>query len=162
MFLLSLCFLTKVAFLYILIAMLKVDLVKKAMDFILYVLSILILVIIVFYLVKLVWELKDVIVHFPPSTNAMSKSVEEVLNLFVLIEFFRGAMSYFDFDRIKLSYITDAALVFVLREVMISTFYHKLEYKMAIAYSVVMIVIIVIRTLTILYTPDREKKLRKE
>ena len=162
MFLLSSCFLTKVAFLYILIAMLKVDLVKKAMDFILYVLSILILVIIVFYLVKLVWELKDVIVHFPPSTNAMSKSVEEVLNLFVLIEFFRGAMSYFDFDRIKLSYITDAALVFVLREVMISTFYHKLEYKMAIAYSVVMIVIIVIRTLTILYTPDREKKLRKE
>ncbi len=162
MFLLNSCFLTKVAFLYILIAMLKVDLVKKAMNFILYVLSILILVIIVFYLVKLVWELKDVVVHFPPSTNAMSKSVEEVLNLFVLIEFFRGAMSYFDFDRIKLSYITDAALVFVLREVMISTFYHRLEYKMAIAYSVVMIVIIAIRTLTILYTPDREKKLRKE
>ncbi len=142
--------------------MLKVDLVKKAMDFILYILSILILVIIVFYLIKLVWELKDVVIHFPPSNETMSKSVEEVLNLFVLIEFFRGAVSYFDFERIKLSYITDAALVFVLREVMISTFYHRLEYKMAIAYSVVMIVIIAIRTLTILYTPDREKRVRKE
>jgi len=139
----------------------KVDIVKKAMDFILYMLSVLILVIIIIYLVKLVWELKDIIIHFPPSNESMSKSVEEVLNLFVLIEFFRGAMSYFDFERIKLSYITDAALVFVLREVMISTFYHKLEFKMALAYSFVMLAVIVIRTLTILYTPEREKKVRR-
>ncbi len=139
----------------------KIDIVKKAMDFILYMLSVLILVIIIIYLVKLVWELKDIIIHFPPSNENMSKSVEEVLNLFVLIEFFRGAMSYFDFERIKLSYITDAALVFVLREVMISTFYHKLEFKMALAYSFVMIAIIVIRTLTILYTPERERKVRR-
>ncbi len=139
----------------------KVDIVKKAMDFILYMLSVLILVIIIIYLMKLVWELKDIIIHFPPSNESMSKSVEEVLNLFVLIEFFRGAMSYFDFERIKLSYITDAALVFVLREVMISTFYHKLEFKMALAYSFVMIAIIVIRTLTILYTPERERKIRR-
>jgi len=138
-----------------------VNLIKKAMDFILYALSILILIIIVFYLIKLVWELKNVLINFPPSKETMSKAVEEVLNLFVLIEFFRGAMSYFDFERIKLSYITDAALVFVLREVMIATFYHKLEFKMAIAYSVVLVAVIVIRTLTILYTPDREKKIRK-
>ncbi len=138
----------------------KVDLVKKAMDLILYILSILILVIIFFYLIKLVWELKDIVIHFPPSNESMSKSVEEVLNLFVLIEFFRGAMSYFDFERIKLSYITDAALVFVLREVMISTFYHKLEFKMAIAYSAVMFAIVGIRTFTIIYTPDREKKVK--
>ena len=137
------------------------NLIKKAMDFILYALSILILIIIVFYLIKLVWELKNVLINFPPSKETMSKAVEEVLNLFVLIEFFRGAMSYFDFERIKLSYITDAALVFVLREVMIATFYHKLEFKMAIAYSVVLVAVIVIRTLTILYTPDREKKIRK-
>ncbi len=139
----------------------KIDLVKKAMDFILYMLSVLILAIILIYLIKLVWELKDIVIHFPPSNESMSKSVEEVLNLFVLIEFFRGAMSYFDFERIKLSYITDAALVFVLREVMISTFYHKLEFKMALAYSFVMVAIIVIRTLTILYTPERERKVRR-
>ncbi len=139
----------------------KVEIVKKAMDFILYLLSILILVIIVFYLIKLVWELKDVFVHFPPSNETMSKAVEEVLNLFVLVEFFRGAMSYFDFERIKLSYITDAALVFVLREVMISTFYHRLEFKMAVAYSLIMLAIVALRTMTILYTPERERKVRK-
>ncbi|WP_155825432.1 phosphate-starvation-inducible PsiE family protein [Hippea alviniae] len=135
----------------------KVDLVKKAMDVILYILSILILIVIVFYLIKLVWELKDVVMNFPPSNKTMSKAVEEVLNLFVLIEFFRGAISYFDFERIKLSYIADAAIVFILRELMIATFYHELEFKMAIAYSIVIAAVIGMRTLTIIYTPDREK-----
>ncbi|WP_035588841.1 phosphate-starvation-inducible PsiE family protein [Hippea jasoniae] len=137
--------------------MVKVSIVKKAMDVILYILSILILLVIVLYLFRLIFDLKDIVMQFPPTSKTMSRAVEEVLNLFVLIEFFRGAMSYFDFDRIKLSYITDAAIVFVLREVMISTFYHRLDFKMAIAYSVVMLSIIALRTLTIIYTPDREK-----
>ncbi|AEA33408.1 phosphate-starvation-inducible PsiE family protein [Hippea maritima] len=138
----------------------KVDLVKKAMDLVLYALSILILIIILFYLIKLIFDLKDVVLAFPPSNKTMSKAVEEVLNLFVLIEFFRGTLSYFDFDRIKLSYIADAAIVFVLREVMIATFYHKLDFKMAMAYSVVVLSIIVLRTLTIIYTPDLNKPVR--
>ncbi|WP_084042296.1 phosphate-starvation-inducible PsiE family protein [Hippea sp. KM1] len=138
----------------------KVDLVKKAMDFILYILSILILVIILFYLLKLIFDLKDIIFAFPPPNKTMSRAVEEVLNLFVLIEFFRGTISYFDFERIKLSYIADAAIVFVLREVMIATFYHELNFKMAIAYSVVILAIIGLRTLTIIYTPDMNKPIR--
>ncbi len=135
----------------------KIGVVKKAMDVILYILSILILIVIVFYLIRLVWELKDVLVSFPPSNRTMSKALEEILNLFVLIEFFRGAISYFDFERIKLSYIADAAVVFILRELMIATFYHELDFKKAIAYSIVILSVIGMRTLTIIYTPDREK-----
>ena len=138
----------------------KIKFIKKAMDFILYILAVLILIVIGFYLIKLVLDLKNILFSFPPSTQSLSASVESVLNLFVLIEFFRGAMSYFDFDRIKLSFIADAAMVFILREVMIATFYHKLDFKMAIGYSIIMTAVAGLRTLTIIYTPDKEKRVR--
>ena len=136
----------------------KIKFIKKAMDFILYILAILILIVIGFYLIKLVLDLKNILFSLPPSTKSLSTAVESVLNLFVLIEFFRGAMSYFDFDRIKLSFIADAAMVFILREVMIATFYHKLDFKMAIGYSIIMTAVAGLRTLAIIYTPDKKKE----
>ncbi len=131
------------------------------MKVILYILASIIVVVIIFQLLKLIVVLKSLI--FLAKTEESSKNaIVSVLNLFILIEFFRGILSYFEFDRLKLSYITDAVLVFIIREVMMAAFYHRLDLKLSLAYSLIIAALVLLRTLSIIYTPDREKVRHKK
>ncbi len=135
--------------------------IKKVIRYIMYVLSIIVLIIIVCHLVRLVLSLGILFSLSGSSDRALSNAVVLILNLFVLIEFFRGVLSYFEFDRVKLSYITDATLVFVLREIMIAVFYHRLTLNKSITYAVIIVVLMLVRTLSILYPPNLRKHLEK-
>ncbi len=135
--------------------------IKSIMRVILYLLATIIMLIIIFQLIKLILDLKDILFEFVKTDESSKKAVVSVLNLFILIEFFRGILSYFEFDRLKLSYITDAALVFIIREVMITLFYKHINLQLSVAYSIIIISLAALRTLSIMYTPDREK-LEKE
>ncbi len=135
------------------------DTINNTMRIILYILALIIMLIIIFQLLKLLFELKDILFEFVKTDESSKKAVVSVLNLFILIEFFRGILSYFEFDRLKLSYITDAVLVFVLREIMITLFYKHMNLNLSISYSVIILALVVLRTLSIIYTPDKEKKI---
>ena len=135
------------------------DTINNTMRIILYILASIIMLIIIFQLLKLLFELKDILFEFVKTDESSKKAVVSVLNLFILIEFFRGILSYFEFDRLKLSYITDAVLVFVLREIMITLFYKHMNLNLSISYSVIILALVVLRTLSIIYTPDKEKKI---
>ncbi len=47
--------------------------------------------------------------------------------MFIVIELLRSLIEYFTVHRLKITFITDAALVFVLREIMVGLYQHKLE-----------------------------------
>jgi len=131
--------------------------IKVMMRIILYLLASIVMLIIIFQLGKLVLNLKDILFELVKTNESSKKAIVSVLNLFILIEFFRGILSYFEFDRLKLSYITDAALVFVIREIMIALFYKHIDLNMSIAYSIIILSLATLRTLSIIYTPDKEK-----
>lgn len=52
--------------------------------------------------------------------------VSDVLTLFILIELSRSLVDYFSTHRLRMTFIVDAGIVFVLREVMIKLFEGKL------------------------------------
>lgn len=52
--------------------------------------------------------------------------VSDVLTLFILIELSRSLVDYFTTHRLRMTFIVDAGIVFVLREVMIKLFENKL------------------------------------
>ncbi len=52
--------------------------------------------------------------------------VSDVLTLFILIELSRSLVDYFTTHRLRMTFIVDAGIVFVLREVMIKLFEGKL------------------------------------
>jgi uncharacterized membrane protein (DUF373 family) len=132
--------------------------INDVMKVILYILASIVMLIIIFQLGKLILELKNILFEFVKTDESSKNAVVSVLNLFILIEFFRGIISYFEFDRLKISYITDAALVFIIREIMIVLFYKHLDLNISIAYSIIVLSLAALRTLSIIYTPDREKK----
>lgn len=78
-------------------------------------------------------------------TGAITKGyldiISEVLSLFVLIELSRSLAEYFRVNRLRLTFIVDAAIVFVLREIMIELFEHKLVVDRTYALSALLFVL---------------------
>lgn len=67
--------------------------------------------------------------------------ISQVLSLFVLIELSRSLAEYFRENRLRLTFILDAAIVFVLREVMIELFEHRLVPDRTYALSTLLFVL---------------------
>ena len=83
--------------------------------------------------------------------------ITNILSLFVVIELLKSVLEYFENHRIKLTFITDAALVFVLREIMIGLFQHTMDAREVLALAALILVIGGVRTLAVLFSPDRQE-----
>ncbi len=86
---------------------------------------------------------------------AFGLMVTNILSMFIVIELLRSIIEYFTVHRLKITFIIDAALVFVLREIMIGLYEHKLDAGMIMALAVLILVIGGIRTLAVVFSPEK-------
>ena len=82
-------------------------------------------------------------------TGSYLTVISDVLSLFILIELSRSLVGYFEGNRLRLTFIVDAAIVFVLREIMIQLFQHKLPPPEIYALSVLLFVLGALRIASI-------------
>jgi len=82
----------------------------------------------------------------------------DVLSLFILVELSRSLVEYFTAQRLRLTFILDAAIVFVLRHLMIALFEHKLATDEIYALSVLILALGALRIGSMLVY-QQEKKL---
>lgn len=73
------------------------------------------------------------------------KIISNVLTLFILIELLRSIVEYFSAKRLRMTFIVDAAIVFVLREIMIKLFEHKITPEEIYAMSALLLVLTALR-----------------
>lgn len=78
-------------------------------------------------------------------TGSYLNIIADVLSLFILIELSRSLVDYFEVNRLRLTFIVDAGIVFVLREIMIQLFQHKLPPQEIYALSVLLLVLGMLR-----------------
>lgn len=90
---------------------------------------------------------------------AFDLMVTNILSMFIVIELLRSIIEYFTVHRLKITFITDAALVFVLREIMIGLYQHSLEQGMIIALAALILVIGGIRTLAVVFSPEKVQEM---
>lgn len=93
----------------------------------------------------------------PTIAQGFDRMITNILSLFIVIELLKSLLEYFDHHRIKLTFITDAALVFVLREIMIGLYQHALSSRELLALSALILVIGTVRTLAVVFSPDRHE-----
>jgi uncharacterized membrane protein (DUF373 family) len=67
--------------------------------------------------------------------------VSDILTLFVLVELSRSLVEYFSTLRLRLTFIVDAAIVFMLRDLMIKTYEHEFATPDIYAMSVLLFVL---------------------
>jgi len=93
---------------------------------------------------KLFLNFKD-LVTVGTITGTYLKTISDVLSLFILIELSRSLVDYFDCNRLRMTYIVDAGIVFVLREIMIKLFQDKLTVDYIYALSLLLLVLGLLR-----------------
>ncbi|GMG87678.1 phosphate-starvation-inducible PsiE family protein [Biformimicrobium ophioploci] len=76
--------------------------------------------------------------------------IADVLTLYVLIELSRSLVEYFNSHKLRFTSIVDAAIVFVLREILIALFKHEMKPEMLYALSLFLLVLGAIRVASLL------------
>jgi uncharacterized membrane protein (DUF373 family) len=71
--------------------------------------------------------------------------ISDVLTIFIVIELARSLVEYFHVNRLRMTFIVDAAIVFVLREIMIKVFEHTMGPAEIYALSALLFVLTVLR-----------------
>lgn len=87
--------------------------------------------------------------------------ITDVLTLYVLIDLSKTLVDYFHTHRLRLTFIVDATIVFVIREMLIALFKHELKAEMIYAFSVFLFVLGALRIGSILVY-QREKQISQE
>ena len=103
------------------------------------------------------WEL----MKFEGVTGHYIDIISDVLTLYVLVELSRSLVEYFKTHRLRLTFIIDAAIVFIIREMLIGLFKHELQSDMVYALSVFLLVLGILRTSAVIVY-QREKLISSE
>lgn len=79
--------------------------------------------------------------------------VVSVLTVFVLIDLFKTFVDYREHERIRLTYITDATILLVMREIAAEIYAHEIEYEFILSLSALLLALGVIRVIAAKYSP---------
>ena len=94
-----------------------------------------------------------------PLKDAFGFIVTNLLTFFIILELFKSLIEYFREHRLKLTFIVDATLVFILREVMIGLYQHQSSPLQIGALAILVLALGCLRTLAITYSPIERKML---
>lgn len=86
--------------------------------------------------------------------GGFNRIVINVLTLFIVIEFFKTFGEYSRHERIKLTYITDATILIVMREITVGLYSQSFGYQMIFALSAMLLVLGTVRVLAVKYSPE--------
>ena len=94
-----------------------------------------------------------VIFRNPHIDEGFNLLLTNILSMFVAMELLRSLIEYFAIHRLKITFIIDGTIVFILREIMIGSFQHKIMSMDIYAFSLLLFVLGIIRALAILVSP---------
>lgn len=89
----------------------------------------------------------------PTISAGFDVMVTNLLSMFVVIELLRSILEYTDSHRIRITFVIDAALVFLVREVMIGLYRHTLAAADVAALAVLLLVLGAVRFSAVRYSP---------
>ena len=126
---------------------------RKALDVVMKLLVPLVLVALMMGVAKLFLGLWAVW-SSPTIAAGFDVMVTNVLSLFVVIELLRNILEYADSHRIRITLVIDAALVFLVREVMIGLYRHVLAAADIAALAVLLLVLGAVRLSAVRFSPS--------
>ena len=90
----------------------------------------------------------------PSITEGFDTIVSDILSRFVVIELLKSIVEYFEVHRLKLTFVIDAAVVFLLREVMIGVYRHALDAGQLGAIAALLLVLGALRIAAVRFPPE--------
>ena len=84
--------------------------------------------------------------------------VTDILGMIVVLELFKGLLEYFELHRVRITLMADMTLIFIMRELMIALYQHKLEWQELIAMSLLITALGGLRVMAIMRSPGKGEK----
>ncbi len=81
--------------------------------------------------------------------------VTDILSTFVVVELLKSIVDYFEAHRLKLTFILDGALVFVLRETMIGLYRRESGAAQIAALAALLLALGAVRVAAVVFSPER-------
>ncbi|MDG6245019.1 MAG: phosphate-starvation-inducible PsiE family protein [Methanolobus sp.] len=79
--------------------------------------------------------------------------VYSILTIFVLIDLFKAFADYQVHERIRLTYVCDATLMLVLREITVLIYSHEFKNETLLVFGALLLVLAIVRFIAIRYSP---------
>jgi uncharacterized membrane protein (DUF373 family) len=130
---------------------------RKTIDILIKMMIPLVILALMIGIARIVVDLR-VVFGSPTIAAGFDLMVTNILSMFVIIELLRSIIEYFELHRLRITLISDAAIVFVVREVMIGLYQHSLASMDVIALAVLILILGGLRTLAIVFSPQKEKE----
>lgn len=99
--------------------------------------------------------------HLHPLTTDEStfrSLVENVLDIFIVIELFSTFTGYARTRHIKISPLLDVTIVFALREVLIKLYANAVDIRELIGLCIIVIILVMARSLAVKFTPSKSTR----
>jgi uncharacterized membrane protein (DUF373 family) len=90
----------------------------------------------------------------PSIAEGFDTIVSDILSMFVVIELLKSIVEYFEVHRLKLTFVIDAAVVFLLREIMIGVYRHALDAGQLGAIAALLLVLGALRIAAVCFPPE--------
>ena len=132
---------------------------NRVMDLIFKCLILFVVLVLAIGLGRLFWEVWKIMAR-SDLKEAFGFTVTNLLTFFIILELFKSLVEYFREHRLKLTFIVDATLVFILREVMIGLYQHQSTPLQIAAMAFLTLVLGAVRTLAIVYSPMERKMMK--
>ena len=84
---------------------------------------------------------------FESLESGFNHMVTSVLTVFIVIDLFKAFVDYHENDRIKLTDITDATILIVLREIAVGLYAQKFGYEFVLSLATLLLVLGIMRVL---------------
>ena len=128
----------------------SIQLFKKVTDAITTIFLYILLLALIVGLAKTLLDIRFIV--FESLESGFNHMVTSVLTVFIVIDLFKAFVDYHEHDRIKLTNITDATILIVLREIAVGLYSQKFGYEFVLSLSVLLLVLGIMRVLTITYS----------
>jgi len=129
---------------------------RKTVDILIKMMIPLVILTLMMGVARIILDLRAVFTS-PTIAAGFDLMVTNILSMFVIIELLRSIIEYFELHRLRITFITDAVIVFVLREIMIGLYQRSLASLDVLALAALISIMGVLRTLAIVFSPEKAK-----
>jgi uncharacterized membrane protein (DUF373 family) len=131
----------------------SIKLFKKVTDAISTIFLYILLLALIVGMAKTLLDIRFII--FESLESGFNHMVTSVLTVFIVIDLFKAFVDYHEHDRIKLTDITDATILIVLREIAVGLYSQEFGSEFVLSLATLLLVLGIMRVLAVKYSPAK-------
>ncbi|HEY3360377.1 MAG TPA: phosphate-starvation-inducible PsiE family protein [Methanosarcina sp.] len=103
--------------------------------------------------INLLLNIKSIL--FGTLGGGFGQIVSGVLTIFVLIDLFKTFADFREHEEIRITYVTDATLLIVMREIAAGVYVQRFDYQFILGLSTLLLILGIIKALAVKYPPKQ-------